>query len=104
MESHKRNYSNSPFYRNILTNNNNLMETIQQSNSSQNLDSVLSGRNYLQEIKHYEQIIDGKNIIMQKLQNKINNLIIKVKNENYKNIQTYKTNEILKEQIHILNE
>ena len=69
MESHKRKYSNSPFYRNILSNNNNIMNIMnsnQQSYSSQNLDSFLSNSNDNQEIKEFNQILYEKNLIIQK--------------------------------------
>ena len=108
----KRNYSNSPFYKNIHQSNNNIMD-IKQSNSSQNIDldsNIFPQDEYSHNDndnignKEFQQLINEKNMIIQNLQNKIDELNFKARDDKYKTIKTKNENDILKRNLIVLKE
>ena len=102
----QRNYSNSPYIKKFQQNNN-LYNNIQHS--SQNLFSILTDSDAFQdesdniEIIEYKKKLNQKNMIIEKLKNKINTLQSKVGQEKHENTLKQKANEKLKEKIIYLN-
>ncbi len=96
----KRNYSKSPIYQNNIRNDEDIMNNIRQSQSSQNLDSILSTNNYPQEEvfspnnrnKEYKQLLNQKDNI-------INKLLLKSKKDEKRSIRMKNAYDTLKEQI-----
>ena len=107
----RRNYSNSPYIKNIQQSNyqNNIFNNFQQNYSNQNLDSNLGNSdiqeddsNNIEPIKLMQKL-NEKDIVIEELRNTANSLYDKVKKEKLKNNIKQKANETLEEQINILN-
>ena len=93
----KRTFSNSPLYQRFYPNKNTLINELQQSQSSENYDSILSSNNNQQEeFNTYDTYNDFINSQI------INTLLLKAEKDKNRIIRMKNSNSTLKEQVNFL--